>query len=97
MKLLISLGDAEKIARELAWDKILSPSKIREALLEKCWLPPDHEESAKKLCDMIGEINPTHIACQISHDALTQWCEQMQTEMQMALIQLPCWAGKEEK
>lgn len=65
---------------------------LEEAKPER-WFPPDSSEAAKRLNDMICDINPAEIASQIESDNLRQWCEIMQVEMKMAMVQLPCWEG----
>lgn len=53
--------------------------------------------SAKRLNDLIFDINPDEICEQIKSGNLKNWCITMQTEMGMALIQLPCWAEGESE
>ena len=47
--------------------------------------------SAKRLSDLIFDINPDEICEQIKSGNLRNWCVTIQTEMRMAMIQLPCW------
>jgi hypothetical protein len=69
------------------------PEFVRGIFEQKCWLPPKSNEAAKRLNDLIFDINPAEICSQIESDNLRRWCESIQTEMKMAMIQLPCWGG----
>ena len=50
----------------------------------------------KRLNDLVSDINPAEICSQIESDNLKNWCEIIQVEMKMAMVQLPCW-GEEGK
>lgn len=52
------------------------------------------DEPAKRLNDLIFDINPAEICAQIEADNLKKWCEIIQIEMKMAMVQLPCWAER---
>ena len=65
---------------------------IRSELEQKCWIPPETDRAAKHLNDLIFDVNPEEIGAQIASDNLRKWCGIIQTEMQMAMVQLPCWA-----
>ena len=52
--------------------------------------------SAKRLSDLIFDINPDEICKQIKSGNLRNWCLKIQTEMRMAMIQLPCWEEEED-
>ena len=52
--------------------------------------------SAKRLSDLIFDINPDEICEQIKSGNLKNWCFTIQTEMRMALIQLPCWVKEKD-
>ena len=95
--LMLTLDDAVKVAKELAHDGIDDEDTIRNELEQKCWIAPEQYKAAKKLSYSITEITPREICRHILEGDLKGWCWLMQTEMQMALIQLPCWAGKEEE
>lgn len=43
------------------------------------------------LNELIFDVNPAEICSQIEMDNLKNWCETVQTEMKMAMVQLPCW------
>ena len=72
------------------------PEFIKGEFEQKCWIPPKAEEAAKQLNDLIFEINPDEICKQIKSDHLKKWCEIIQTEMKMAMVQLPCWGEGEQ-
>ena len=67
---------------------------IRGEFEQKCWFPPKTDKAAKQLNDLIFDINPTEICSQIESDNLKNWCSTVQTEMKMAMVQLPCWAER---
>ena len=71
------------------------PEFIKDAFEQKCWFPPKTNEPAKRLNDLIFDINPAEICAQIEADNLKKWCEIIQVEMKMAMVQLPCW-GRED-
>ena len=91
--LMLTLDDAVKVAKRLVVDEMDDDEIIRQELEQKCWFPPKSDESAKRLNDLIFDINPAEICSQIESDNLKQWCEIIQTEMKMAMVQLPCWEG----
>ena len=70
---------------------------IKSEFKQKCWIPPKGDEAAKRLNDLIFDINPAEICSQIESDNLRNWCEIVQTEMKMAFVQLPCWAERLEE
>lgn len=92
--LMLSLDDAVKVAKQLVADEMDNEEIIRQELEQKCCFPPKSDEAAKRLNDLIFDINPTEICAQIESDNLKQWCKTIQTEMKMAMVQLPCWAKK---
>ena len=92
--LMLSLGDAVKVAKRLVIDDIDSDEIIRQELEQKCWFPPTTDTAAKRLNDLICDITPAEICSQIESDNLRNWCKTVQTEMKMAMVQLPCW-GKD--
>lgn len=92
--LMISLDDAVKVAKRLVIDGMDDDEIIRQELEQKCWIPPEEDVAAKHLNDLIFDINPAEICSQIESDNLKQWCEIIQTEMKMAMVQLPCWAER---
>ena len=67
---------------------------IRQELEQKCWIPDKTNEPAKRLNDLIFDINPAEICAQIEADNLKKWCEIIQVEMKMAMVQLPCRGGE---
>lgn len=93
--LMLMFEDAVKVAKELVEYGVDDEEIIRQDLEQKCWLPPEMDEAAKRLNDLIFDINPAEICNQIESDNLTNWCKTMQVEMKMAMVQLPCWSGKE--
>lgn len=70
------------------------PEFIRSEFEQRCWFPPKNK-AAKRLNDLIFDINPAEICSQIESDNLKNWCNIIQTEMKMAMVQLPCW-GRED-
>ena len=94
--LMLTLDDAVRVTRQLVIDQMDDDDIIRQELEQKCWIPPKKDESARRLSDLIFDINPAEICSQIETDNLKQWCEIVQTEMKMAMVQLSCWAGDKE-
>lgn len=82
------IGKAEH--RDL-WHYEQALSEIRE-MLESA--QPEPNESAKRLNDLILDINPAEICSQIESGNLKNWCSIIQTEMKMEMIKLPCWAER---
>lgn len=93
--LMLSLDDAVKVAKQLVADEMDNEEIIRQELEQKCCFPQKSDEAAKRLNDLIFDINPTEICAQIESDNLKQWCKIIQTEMKMAMVQLPCWAKQD--
>ena len=89
--LMLTLDDAVKVAKQLVADEMDDAKIIRQELEQKCWFPPKADEAAKHLNDLIFDINPAEICSQIESDNLRNWCKTIQTEMKMAMVQLPCW------
>lgn len=89
--LMLTLDDAVKVAKRLVMDDMNDEEIIRQELEQKCWFPPEADEAAKHLNDLIFHINPAEICGQIELDTLGEWCGIVQTEMKMAMVQLPCW------
>lgn len=94
--LMLELDDAVKVTKWLVEDQMTDEDIIRQELEQKCWFPPNTDEAAKRLNDLIFDINPAEICSQIESDNLKNWCEIVQTEMKMAMVQLPCWGGESE-
>ena len=93
--LMLSLDDAVKVAKRLIADNMDDDEIIRQELEQKCWFPPRTDDAAKRLNDLIFDINPAEICTHIQKDNLKEWCVFMQTEMKMAMVQLPCWAKED--
>ena len=93
--LMLTLEDAVKVAKRLVNDGMDDEEIIRQELEQKCWLPPEMDEAAKRLNDLICDITPAEICSKIESDNLKNWCGTVQMEMKMAMVQLPCWSGKE--
>ncbi len=91
--LMLSLDDAVKVAKQLVIDGIDDEEIIRQEIEQKCWIPPETNEAAKRLNGLIFDINPAEICAQIEADNLKKWCETIQTVMKMAMVQLPCWSN----
>lgn len=94
MNLMLTLDDAVNVAEELILDQVCDDELIRQELEQKCWVAPDSDKAAKRLNDLIFDINPAEICSQIESDNLKTWCSTVQTEMKMAMVQLPCWAER---
>ncbi len=90
--LMLSLDDAVKVAKQLVIYEMDDERIIRQEMEQKCWLPPSTSDAAERLNDLIFDINPAEICSQIESDNLKNWCEIVQTEMKMAMVQLPCWS-----
>ena len=84
--LMLTLDDAVKVSKRLVIDCMDDNEIIRQELEQKCWIPPNN---------LIFDINPAEICSQIESDNLKNWCKTIQTEMKMAMVQLPCWTGEE--
>ena len=93
--LMLTLEDAVKVAKGLVKYGVDNDKIIRQELEQKCWLQSETDEAAKRLNDLIFDINPAEICNQIESDNLKNWCKTMQVEMKMEMVQLPCWSGKE--
>ena len=93
--LMLSLDDAVKVAKQLVIDGMDDDEIIRQEIEQKCWFPPTENEAAKRLNDLIFDITPAEICSQIESDNLRNWCEIVQTEMKMAMVQLPGWAKED--
>lgn len=93
--LILTLEDAVNVAKRLVVDGMDDEEIIRQELEQKCWIPPKSNKAAEHLNDLIFDINPAEICSQIESDNLKNWCKTVQTEMKMAMVQLPCWDGKE--
>lgn len=93
--LMLSLDDAVNVTKQLVIDGMDSDAIIRQELEQKCWFPPKTDWAAKRLNDLIFDINPEEIGAQIASDNLRKWCGTIQTEMKMAMVQLPCWERME--
>lgn len=92
--LMLTLDDAVKVTQRLVRDKMDSEEIIRQELEQKCWFPPTPNEAASQLNNLIYDITPAEICAQIEAGNLKKWCEIIQTEMKMAMVQLPCWEGE---
>ena len=90
--LMLSLDDAVKVAKRLIADNMDDDEVIRQEFEQKCWFPPTTDSAAERLNYLIFDINPAEICAHIQEDNLKEWCVFMQTEMKMAMVQLPCWA-----
>ena len=93
--LMLSLDDAVKVAKRLIADDMDDDEIICQELEQKCWFPPKTDDAAKRLNDLICDITPAEICSQIESDNLRNWCEIVQTEMKMAMVQLPGWAKED--
>ena len=96
MMLMLQLDDAVKVVKRLVADGMDDDEIIRQELEQKCWFPPTTSDSARRLNDLIFDVNPAEICSQIESDNLTNWCRTVQTEMKMAMVQLPCWEEGDE-
>ena len=92
---MLSLDDAVKVAKQLIADNMDDDEIIRQEMEQRCWFPPKTNTAAKHLNELIFDINPAEICVQIEADNLRKWCEIVQTEMKMAMVQLPCWAKED--
>ena len=83
--LMLTLDDAVKVTQWLVEDGMNDEEIIRQEL----------EHAAKQLNNLIFDINPAEICAQIEADNLKKWCEIIQVEMKMAMVQLPCWSRED--
>ena len=95
--LTLTLDDAVKVTKRLVTEGMDDEEIILQELEQKCWFPPKPDDAAKRLNDLIFDINPAEICSQIESDNLSSWCKTIQTEMKMAMVQLPCWAKWEDE
>lgn len=93
--LMLSLDDAVKVTERLIREEMDDTEIIRQELEQKCWFPPTTDTAAKRLNELIFDINPDEICTHIQEDNLKEWCVYMQTEMKMAMVRLPCWAKED--
>ena len=93
--LMLTLEDAVKVAKGLVKYGVDNDKIIKQELEQKCWFPPKSNKAAKRLNDLIFDINPAEICSQIESNNLKNWCKTIQTEMKMAMVQLPCWDEKD--
>ena len=91
--LMLTLDDAVNVTQWLVEDGMNDEEIIRQELEQKCWIPSGGEP-AKRLNDLIFDINPAEICAQIEADNLKKWCEIIQVEMKMAMVQLLCLAER---
>jgi hypothetical protein len=91
---MLTLDDAVKVAKQLVADEMDDAEIIRQELEQKCWFPPTTDTAAERLSDLIFDISPAEICAHIQKDNLREWCAFIQTEMRMAMVQLPCWAER---
>lgn len=94
--LMLTLDDAVEVTKRLVADDMDDAEIIRRELEQQCWFPPKYDDAAKRLNDLIFDINPAEIGSQIESDNLKRWCGTIQAEMRMAMFQLPCWTEKEK-
>ena len=92
---MLTLEDAVNVAQQLVREEMDDEEIIRQELEQKCWIPPKSNKAAEHLNNLIFDINPAEICSQIESDNLKNWCKTIQTEMKMAMVQLPCWTGEE--
>ena len=95
--LLLSINDAVAVTKRLVRDGMDVDEIIYQEMEQKCWMPPETDKAAKRLSNLIFDINPAEICSQIESDNLKNWCKTVQVEMRMAMVQLPCWAEKREE
>lgn len=89
--MLLNLDDAVKVTKQLVIYGVDDDQIIKQELEQKCWFPPKSNKAARRLNDLICDINPAEICSQIESDNLKNWCKTIQIEMKMAMVQLPCW------
>ena len=92
---MLTLEDAAKVAKRLVIDGMSDDEIIRQELEQKCWFPSNADKAPRHLNDLIFDINPAEICTHIQKDNLKEWCVFMQTEMKMAMVQLPSWARED--
>ena len=95
--LMLTLDDAVKVAQRLIADGVDDKAIIRQELEQKCWLPPARSLAAERLRNLIWDINPHEICAQIEDGNFQTWCGTIQSQMQMAVVQLPCWTEDDGK
>lgn len=95
--LLLLIDDAVTVAKRLVRDGMDVDEIIYQEMEQKCWIPPKTDKAAERLNDLIFDINPAEICRQIESDNLKNWCRSIQTEMRMAMVQLPCYVEGREK
>ena len=93
--LMLTLDDAVKVTQWLVEDGMNDEEIIRQELEQKCWIVPKSNDAAKQLNNLIFDINPAEICAQIESDNLKSWCNTIQVEMKLAMVQLPCWSRED--
>lgn len=90
---MITVDDAVDVVKRILADWYGTRSEdlayIRSELEQKSWIanyPKD--DPVRRLINLIMDIHPENIAEHIKVDSLIDWCEQIQVEMELALVQI---------
>lgn len=91
---LLTLDDAVNVCLRFLRDySDTNPDEMKglveDEMEQKCWISGQKDDSLKRLNDLTFDINPAEIASQIESDNLRNWCETIQVEMKMAMVELP--------
>lgn len=92
--IMLTLDDAVKVAKRLVNDDMDDDEIIHQELEQKCYIG-ESDDHWRRLSELIMDINPAEIADHIGYGNLHEWCQTIQVEMQMALMQIP-QGGKNE-
>lgn len=97
--MLLNLDDAVEICmRFLSGTELGDMSKeefaeyqdcVESEFEQKCWINTHKDDALEHLHNLTFDINPAEIASQIESDNLRTWCRTIQTEMRLAMVNLP--------
>ena len=96
IQLLRAIQEPEAWELPITQDAYLALDMAIEELKIKDKEEKNSVDSVKRLNDLIFDINPAEICSQIESDNLKNWCKTIQTEMKMAMVQLPRWGSESE-
>ena len=98
---LLTLDDAVKVCMDFLYETTLfddMPEEekedfeelVRQEMEQKVWINGYSSiESLERLNNLTFEIHPAEIARQIERDNLRKWCETLQVQIKMAMVELP--------
>ena len=84
--MMLTLEDAVKVAKRLFDFDPEDEKWVRSEFEQKCYL--GSRDPKGRLIEMFYEINPKSICLEIEKDSLTEWCERIRAELEMAYTTL---------